>query len=54
MEQCNGSVVVDTAAKKVPFGQGLSMWSLHALPIFATENCILLRYSGFLPQSKDL
>ena len=32
------------------FGQDLSVWSLHVLPVSA---CVSSRFSGFLPQSKD-
>ena len=33
------------------FNQGLSVWSLHVLPVYAW---VLSGFSGFLPQSKDL
>uniref|UniRef100_A0A669EFE7 Immunoglobulin domain-containing protein n=1 Tax=Oreochromis niloticus TaxID=8128 RepID=A0A669EFE7_ORENI len=34
-----------------PSGRGLSVRSLHVLPVFAW---VLSRYSGFLPQSRDM
>ena len=34
-----------------PIPRGLSVWSLHVLPVFAW---VFSGYSGFLPQSKDM
>jgi len=46
--------VVSTVAKRVPVscpGWGLSVWSLHVLPVYAW---VLSGYSGFLPLSKNM
>ena len=43
-------MVVSTVASRLP-GWGLSVWSLHVLPIYAW---ILSRYSGFLPLPKNM
>ena len=51
-----GSVIVSTVAfsKRVPGpnpSRGLSVWSLHVLPVYAW---VLSGYSGFLPTSKNM
>ena len=58
MMRLHGGVVVSTFASQQEgsgfesrFNQGLSVWSLHVLPVYAW---VLSGFSGFLPQSKDM
>ena len=45
------TVVVSTVASQQERSWGLSVWSLHVLPVYAG---VLSGYSGFLPPSKNM
>ena len=56
LKRQRGGLVVSTVAsqQEVPdsnLSRGLSVWSLHVLPVLAW---VFSRYSGFFQQSKDM